>query len=96
MRRPGPVSRSAYPKPDELRGLPTGLRITGAIEGTPAAAAEVEPGSLLAGVGGKPIAAPTLRAYCDAATGFVSGDEVTLSIAPPGAKTPQAVPVKLA
>ena len=85
-----------YPRPAELRGLPTGLRITGAIPGTPAAAAHVAPGSLLVGVAGRAIAAPTLQAYCAAASGLRSGDEVTLSVAPPGATKARAVRIKLA
>lgn len=85
-----------YPKPDQLRGLPTGLVITGAIPGTPAAAARVPAGSLLVGVAGRPIPTPTLAAYCGAAAGLVSGDAVTLSVASPGAKTAHAVRLKLA
>jgi putative serine protease PepD len=85
-----------YPAPADLRGLPTGLRVSGAIPGTPAARAGVEPGSLLVGVAGKAIAAPTLRAYCDAAAGLRSEDAVTLSVAAPGKRTPRPVRITLA
>jgi S1-C subfamily serine protease len=85
-----------YPAPADLRGLPTGLRITGAIPGTPAARAGVAPGSLLVTVDGKPIATPTLRAYCEAASGLRSGDAVTLGVAAPGRRTARPVRVTLA
>jgi S1-C subfamily serine protease len=85
-----------YPTPADLRGLPTGLRVSGAIPGTPAARANIEPGSLLAGIDGKAITTPTLRAYCDAAAGLSSGDTVTLSVAAPGKRKPRAVRITLA
>jgi putative serine protease PepD len=74
-----------YPTDAELRDakLPPGLRITGALPGTPAARAGVAPGMLLAGVDGRPIS-NTLRSYCAVAGGRHTGDEVVLSFADPG------------
>ena len=87
-----------YPRPDELRDadLPTGLRVLGAIPGTPAARALPEPGEVLAGVNGRPLATPTLRAYCDLTKGLASGDEVTLNFAAPGKTDTRAVKLRLA
>jgi S1-C subfamily serine protease len=85
-----------YPTDAELRDakLPPGLRITGALPGTPAAKAGVAPGSLLAGVDGKPIA-NTLRSYCAAARGRRTGDEVVLSFADPGKRRTRQVRLRL-
>jgi len=86
----------AYPTDDELRAarLPEGLRVTGAIPGTPAARAGIREGDLLAGVNGRRIA-NTLRSYCDAAGGGRTGDEVELAFASPGSRRTRAVRVKL-
>jgi putative serine protease PepD len=85
-----------YPTDAELRDakLPPGLRVTGALPGTPAAKARVDPGALLAGVNGKPIA-NTLRSYCAATRGLRTGDEVVLSFAKPGATRTQQVRMRL-
>ncbi|MEA2125299.1 MAG: putative serine protease PepD [Solirubrobacteraceae bacterium] len=85
-----------YPTDADLRQskLPPGLRVTGAIPGTPAAQAGIEPGSLLAGIDGKAIA-NTLRSYCAAVPGRTTGDEVTLNFARPGAAETRAVKLRL-
>ncbi len=76
-----------YPTDEDLRAaeLPPGLRVTGAIAGTPAAgaAAQIPPGSLVAGVDGTPIR-NTLQSLCEVIGDRGSGDAVELSIAEPG------------
>jgi S1-C subfamily serine protease len=85
-----------YPTDGQLQaaGLPPGLRITGAIPGTPAARAGIEPGTLLAGVDGRPIA-NTLASYCGVAAGRRTGDEVVLNLAEPGATRTRQVRLRL-
>ncbi len=86
-----------YPTAADLRRekLPAGLRVTGVQPGTPAAAADIEPGALLAGVDGRPIS-NTLQSLCDAVAGRVSGDEVVLAFARPGSTRTRAVRIRLA
>ena len=87
-----------YPSPDRLarRGLPPGIFIESAVEGSPAAEAGLgsEP-SLLVAVNGRPLA-NTLASYCAAVSGLKSGSTATLSVIPPGARKPETVKVKLA
>jgi S1-C subfamily serine protease len=85
-----------YPTDRQLRdaGLPPGLRVTGAIPGTPAARSAVRPGDLLAAVNGRRIA-NTLRSYCDAAGGLRSGGTAILSFAAPGASSTRQVSLRL-
>jgi S1-C subfamily serine protease len=87
----------AYPTDGELQeaGLPPGLRVTGAIPGTPAARADVPVGALLAGLDGRPIA-NTLASYCQAVGDRRTGDEVLLSIAEPGRERTRQVRIELA
>ena len=86
-----------YPTADRLasRGLPEGIFIESAVEGTPAAAAGLgaEP-SLLVAVNGRPLA-NTLASYCSAIQGLKSGSTATLSVIPPGSRKPEDVRVKL-
>jgi putative serine protease PepD len=86
-----------YPTDRQLRDarLPPGLRVTGAISGTPGARAPIRPGELLAGVNGKPIG-PTLRSYCSVAGSLRAGQTVVLSFATPGKSTTHQVRVRLA
>jgi S1-C subfamily serine protease len=86
----------AYPTDAQLRDarLPAGLRVTGALPGTPAARAGIRPGALLAGVNGRPIS-NSLRSYCLAAAGTRTGDEVVLSFARPGATRTRQVRMRL-
>jgi putative serine protease PepD len=86
-----------YPTDTDLRDakLPPGLRVTGAIPGTPAAHAGIAPGTLLAGIDGKAIS-NTLRSYCDVVAGRASGDEVTLNFARPGQSATRSVKLRLA
>jgi putative serine protease PepD len=87
-----------YPSDEDLRAaeLPPGLRVTGAIPGTPAAQAtdEVPPGSLIAGVDGRPIR-NTLQSLCDVVRDRRSGETVELSIAEPGQSRTRQVRLKL-
>jgi putative serine protease PepD len=85
-----------YPTDAQLRDakLPPGLRVTGALPGTPAARSGVAPGSLLAGVDGRPIA-NTLSSFCAAVRGKRTGDQVTLSFARPGASATRQVRLRL-
>jgi putative serine protease PepD len=85
-----------YPTAAELRDakLPPGLRITGALPGTPAARSGVAPGALLAGVDGHAIA-NTLSSYCAATRGVRTGDVVVLSFARPGARRTRQVRLRL-
>jgi S1-C subfamily serine protease len=75
-----------YPTDAELRdaGLPAGVRVTGAIPGTPAARSSIQPGDLIAGVGGHALASASLQAYCDLAATYVSGQQMALALAEPG------------
>jgi S1-C subfamily serine protease len=78
-----------YPTTAELvdRKLPPGLYITGAVAGTPAAAAGVAGhGEVLAGVDGRRVGT-TLQSYCDAMAGRRSGEKVTLTLVRPGGKS---------
>ncbi len=78
-----------YPTTEELqqRRLPPGLYLTGAVPGTPAAAAGLGGrGELLAGVDDRPIG-PSLSSYCAAVAGRPGGDKLRLTLARPGGKT---------
>ncbi len=85
-----------YPTTEELAaaGLPSGLRVTGAIPGTPAARADVRSGALLAGADGRPLA-PELRSLCTALADRRSGDEVVLAFAGPGGSRTRQVRLRL-
>jgi putative serine protease PepD len=85
-----------YPTDQELvdAGLPGGVRVTGAIPGTPAARSGVESGGLLAGVDGQPLE-NTLESYCEAMRGRGTGDEVVLGVIAPGETEPRAVRLTL-
>ncbi len=85
-----------YPTAEDLRraGLPPGLRVTGAIPGTPAARAPIHPGDLLAGVNGRPIGS-TLASYCAVVGRGTSGTQVVLSFATPGARQTRQVRLAL-
>jgi len=85
-----------YPGDADLQdaGLPPGLRVTGVVPGTPAAAAKIAPGALLAGVDGTAIR-NTLTSFCEVAGNLRSGDEVTLSLAEPGEVRTRQVRVEL-
>jgi putative serine protease PepD len=86
----------AYPTAADLRAarLPSGLRVTGAIPGTPAAGAAIAPGALLAGSDGHRLDA-TLSSYCAATAGLRSGDQVVLSFAAPGAALTRQLRLRL-
>jgi S1-C subfamily serine protease len=88
-----------YPRDEDLQvaRLPPGLRVTGAIPGTPAArqADAIPPGSLIAGVDGKPIR-NTLQSLCDVVGRRRSGESVELSIAEPGQTRTRQVRLRLA
>ncbi len=86
-----------YPTPEALRAgdLATGLRVRGAIPGTPAAKIKVGPDEVLAGINGTAFATPTLEAYCAVASGIEPGREVTLNFASPGQEKTRTVRVKL-
>jgi S1-C subfamily serine protease len=88
-----------YPSDDDLveAKLPPGVRITGAIPGTPAAdaVAQLPPGSLIAGIDGRPIR-NTLQSLCDVVGSLRSGATATLSIAEPGGASARQVRLKLA
>ena len=78
-----------YPTTEELqqRRLPPGLYLTGAVPGTPAAAAGLGGrGEVLAGVGDRPIG-PSLSSYCAAVAGRPGGEKLLLTLARPGGKT---------
>ncbi len=78
-----------YPTTEELqqRRLPPGLYLTGAVPGTPAAAAGLGGrGEVLAGVGDRPIG-PSLSSYCAAVAGRPGGEKLRLTLARPGGKT---------
>ena len=78
-----------YPTTEELqqRRLPPGLYLTGAVPGTPAAAAGLGGrGEVLAGVDGRAIG-PSLSSYCAAVAGKPGGEELRLTLARPGGKT---------
>ncbi len=87
----------AYPTDAELReaDLPPGLRITGAVPGTPAAKAGLAPGTLIAGVDGEAIE-NTLASLCDRLQGRVTGDEVVLNVVVPGRAQTRQVRLRLA
>ncbi len=77
-----------YPTTEELvdRKLPPGLYVTGAVPGSPAAAAGVAGrGEVLAGVDGRRVGT-TLQSYCDAMAGKRSGETVTFTLVRPGGK----------
>jgi putative serine protease PepD len=86
----------AYPTTRELSaaGLPAGLRVTGAIPGTPGARAALRAGDLVAAVDGHALA-PTLRSYCAAVAGKHTGDPVDLSVARTGRATTRPVRLTL-
>ena len=86
----------AYPTAAELRdaGLPSGLRVTGALPGTPAARAGIAPGTLLVAVDGRPLAS-ALSSYCAAMRGRRTGDEVVLALARPGDRRARMVRLRL-
>ena len=87
-----------YPTVQELaeRSLPPGLYLTGAVAGTPAARARLGGrGELLAGVDERPVDA-SLSSYCAAIAGRASGDQVRLTLVPPGGGKPRVVTVALA
>ena len=78
-----------YPTTAELvdRKLPSGLYVTGAVPGTPAARAGVAGrGEVLSGVDGRRVGT-TLQSYCDAMGARRSGERVTFTMARPGGKT---------
>ena len=86
-----------YPTAERLaaRGLPEGIFVEAAVEGTPAARAGLgsEP-SLITAVNGRPIA-NTLASWCAAVAGLKSGSTASLSVLPPGSRKPETVDVKL-
>jgi putative serine protease PepD len=87
-----------YPTAEELveRKLPSGLYVTGAVPGTPAARADLGgSGELLAGVDGRRVGT-TLSSYCAAMAGRASGSRVTLTLVRPGGGEPREVQVALA
>lgn len=87
-----------YPAADRLaaRGLPEGIFIESAVEGTPAARAGLgAETSLLVAVNGKPVA-NTLASYCAAVNGLKSGAAATFTMIPPGKREPEDVKVRLA
>jgi S1-C subfamily serine protease len=86
-----------YPSDAELRqaGLPPGVRVTGAIPGTPAAKSPIRPGDLLAGIGGRALGGASLSAYCDLAAGLATGQQVQLALASPGRATTRQVKLTL-
>jgi S1-C subfamily serine protease len=78
-----------YPTTAELvdRKLPSGLYITGAVPGTPAAAAGLAGrGEVLAGVEGRRVGT-TLQSYCDAMAGRRSGERVRLTLVRSGGRS---------
>jgi S1-C subfamily serine protease len=85
-----------YPSAASLRAdrLPPGLRVTGAIPGTPAARARIPRGALIAAVDGVRLQ-PALRSWCAAVRGRSTGDGVVLSLAAPGARRTRQVSLRL-
>lgn len=88
-----------YPLDEDLRagGFPPGLRVTGAIAGTPAAdlSDEIPPGSLIAGVDGRAIR-NTLQSLCEVIGEVPTGETVELSIAVPGKRRTRQVKLPMA
>ena len=87
-----------YPAEEDLLAerLPPGLRITGAVAGTPAAEARLaERPGVLAAVNGVALR-PTLASWCDVVAGLPTGEEVELTFARPGGTRTEQVRVPLA
>ena len=87
----------SYPSAESLakRGLPEGIVIESAIDGSPAARAGLGSESgLLVAVNGRPVA-NTLAGWCSAVSGIASGAKASLSVIPPGKRKPETVPVEL-
>jgi S1-C subfamily serine protease len=84
-----------YPTDASLRAerLPPGIRVTGAVAGTPGARAlrDLPVGALIAGVDGRPIRS-TLQSFCGVAGDRRAGEPLRLDVAQPGsAHTRQVV-----
>ncbi|MEA2426199.1 MAG: hypothetical protein QOH13_2609, partial [Thermoleophilaceae bacterium] len=86
-----------YPSEQQLakQGLPSGIYIDGAVQGSPAAAAGLgAETALLTAVNGRPTA-NTLAGWCAATSGLKSGGTATLDVIPPGARKPERVNVRM-
>jgi putative serine protease PepD len=86
-----------YPSVDQLarQGLPNGIYIDGAVQGSPADTAGLGAESaLVTAVNGKPVA-NTLASWCAAVSGATSGQTVRLDVIPPGARRPDHVSLRL-
>ena len=83
--------------PDALEGdgLPLGVIITGALDGSPADDAGLGDGTdrILVAVNGNALDGSSLRDYCSAVAGIESGEEAILTVVEPGAQ-PQDVRVR--
>jgi putative serine protease PepD len=86
-----------YPSDAELRdaALPPGVRVTGALPGTPAAKAPIKPGDLLAGIEGRALGGASLSAYCALASKLGAGQTVQLAFASPGESATRTVRLQL-
>jgi S1-C subfamily serine protease len=86
-----------YPSLEQLtkQGLPAGIYIDGAVQGSPADAAGLgAETALLTAVDGHPTA-NTLAGWCAAASGLKTGQTATLDVIRPGARKPEHVRVRL-
>ncbi|MGI8594403.1 MAG: trypsin-like peptidase domain-containing protein [Solirubrobacteraceae bacterium] len=85
----------ANPRALENEGLPVGVIVTGALDGSPADTAGLGDGTdrLLAAVNGNALDGSSLRDYCSAVSGIQSGEEATLTVVEPGS-APQDVRIR--
>ncbi len=76
----------ANPRALEDAGLPDGVIVTGALDGSPADDAGLGDGRdrILAAVNGSVLDGSSVRDYCSAVSGIRSGEEATLTVLEPG------------
>jgi putative serine protease PepD len=88
-----------YPTDKDLRAdrLPPGLRVTGAVPGTPGAAAlaQLPVGTLIAGVDGRPIRS-SLKSFCQVAGDRRAGERMVVDVARPGGGRTRQVELRTA
>ena len=84
-----------YPSAEELQaeGV-SGLKIQGAVTGSPAAEAGLDVGHFLVGVNGNQVQ-NTLASYCNAAAALQSGQAATLTVFDPGTDKTRTVDLKV-
>jgi S1-C subfamily serine protease len=84
-----------FPSAEELAALElNGLEIKGAVKGSPAASADLQPGQYVAGVNGKLIQ-NTLASYCSAAAGLQSGQDMNLTVVDPTSRKSRVVKLQV-